>query len=288
MKKLSVALAVAPRALVLALSAALLSPAAWAQASAPAAAASNAVITTVNGKIIPKSRVDELIKRSAGGNAPSRTPDLEKRAADQVVTEELFVQEAVRRGISTSKEYLDQIEVSRRDILARALFSEFRKTLVDEAEIKAEYEKTKAQTSGSPEYKARHILVPKEAEAKALIAQLKKGAKFEELAKKHSKDAGADKNGGDLDWAPAATYVAEFSAAMVKLKKGEYTSEPVKTQFGFHIIKLEDTRASQVPPLEAVRDQIVQSLEQKNFKPKFTAFRDELLKKSASDYKFSE
>ena len=284
MKKLSVA--VAPRALVLALSAALLSPAVWAQASAPSAS-SNAVLATVNGKAIPKSRVDDLLKRSTGGDPSRRTPDLEKRAADQIVTEELFVQEAVRRGISTSKEYLEQIETARRDILARELFSEFRKTLVSEDEIKAEYEQQKSQSSGS-EYKARHILVAKEAEAKALIAQLKKGAKFEELAKKHSKDAGADKSGGDLDWAPAAAYVTDFSAAMVKLKKGEYTSEPVKTQFGYHIIKLEDTRAGQMQPLEAVREQIVQRLEQKNFKPKFMAFRDELLKKSASDYKFSE
>ncbi len=127
--------------------------------------------------------------------------------------------------------------------------------------MQKEYDKFKAQASGT-EYKARHILVEKEDEAKAIVAQLKAGAKFEDLAKKSSKDPGSAPNGGDLDFASPASYVPEFSQAMVALKKGEYTETPVKTQFGYHIIKLEDTRAAQFPPLADVKPQIQQRLAQ--------------------------
>ena len=153
---------------------------------------------------------------------------------------------------------------------------------VSDADIQSEYDKFKAQATGT-EYKVRHILVEKEDEAKAILAQLKAGAKFEDLAKKNSKDPGSAQNGGELDFASPASYVPEFSQAMVALKKGEYTDAPVKTQFGYHIIKLEDTRDAQFPPLEEVKGQIQQRLTQQ----KVAAFRDEIRAKAKTDYKFS-
>ena len=128
---------------------------------------------------------------------------------------------------------------------------------------------------GDKEYRARHILVPTEEEAKAIIAKLKTGSKFEDLAKASSKD-GSAANGGDLDWASPASYVPEFSKAMVSLQKGAITEVPVKSQFGYHVIKLEDTRAAKVPGFEEVKQQVGESLQQR----KLQAFREELMKKA--------
>jgi peptidyl-prolyl cis-trans isomerase C len=145
---------------------------------------------------------------------------------------------------------------------------------VADADIKAEYDKFKAQ-AGDKEYHARHILVEKEDEAKAIIAKLKGGAKFEELAKQ-SKDPGSASNGGDLDWASPASFVKPFSDAMVGLEKGKITETPVKTQFGYHVIKLEDVRAAKVPTLEEIKPQIAESLQQK----KLQAYQQELRTKA--------
>ena len=175
------------------------------------------------------------------------------------------------------------MELARQSILIRELFENFKKkNPVSDAEAKAEYDKFKAQLSGT-EYRARHILVESEAEAKSLLAQLKAGAKFEDLAKKHSKDPGSGERGGDLDFAKADAYVPEFSQAMVKLKKGEMTETPVKTQFGWHIIKLEDERVAQFPEFEEVKAQIMQ----RGTQAKMAKFRDDLKAKAKTDYKFS-
>ena len=141
---------------------------------------------------------------------------------DKVVLDEIFVQEAEKRGLAASPDFKMQMELAREQILVQALLADFeKKNPVNDAEIKAEYDKIKAAQGSGTEYRARHILVEKEDEAKALIAQLKGGAKFEELAKKNSKDPGSGENGGDLDFATPSAYVPEFSQAMVKLKKGE-------------------------------------------------------------------
>jgi peptidyl-prolyl cis-trans isomerase C len=175
------------------------------------------------------------------------------------------------------------MEIARQNILVQALPADYeKKNTVSDADIKAEYDKFKAQASGT-EYRARHILVEKEEDAKSLIAQIKGGAKFEDLAKANSKDPGSGANGGDLDFAAPSAYVPEFSQAMVKLKKGEMTETPVKSQFGYHIIKLEDTRDAQFPPLEEVKGQIQQRLTQQ----KVAAFRDEIRAKAKTDYKFT-
>ncbi|HET7794301.1 MAG TPA: peptidylprolyl isomerase [Rhizobacter sp.] len=240
-------------------------------------------IAIVNGKPVPKARVDALLTQATKqGNQP-RTPELEAQVRDEVVLREMFMQEAEKRGLASSPDYKAQMELARQSILIRELFNDFnKKNTVTDAEVQAEYDKFKAQASGM-EYHARHILVEKEDEAKALIAQIKGGAKFEDLAKKASKDPGSGQNGGDLDWAAANSYVPEFAQAMQALKKGEMTQTPVKTQFGYHVILLEDTREAQFPSLDEVKPRIQQGLQQQ----KLAKFRDDIKAKAKTDYKFS-
>ena len=243
-------------------------------------------VAVVNGKPVPKARVDAIIsqvQKQAQQRNQQLPPDIDKLVRDKVVTDEILAQEAERRGLAASADFKSQMEIARQSILIGMLSTDLdKRTTVSDAEIQTEYDKFKAQSSGT-EYRARHILVEKEDDAKALVAQLKSGAKFEDLAKKNSKDPGSAENGGDLDFAAPSAYVPEFSQAMVKLKKGDYTDVPVKTQFGFHIIKLEDTREAKFPPLAEVKPQIQQRLAQQ----KAAAFRDELRAKAKTDYKFS-
>lgn len=247
--------------------------------AAGAAQAQN--IATVNGKAVPKARVDALIQQAQRAGQQVG-PEIQQQARDQVVLREIFVQEAEKQGVAASADYKVQMELARQSILIRELFDSYKKkNPVSDEEAKAEYDKFKAQAAGT-EFRARHILVEKEDEAKALIAQIKGGAKFEDLAKKNSKDTGSAENGGDLDFAKPENYVQEFSAAMVKLKKGEVTDAPVKSQFGYHIIKLEDTREAQFPPFDDVKGQIKQRLEQ----VKLQKYQEDLRAKAKTDYKF--
>ncbi|MEY4765673.1 MAG: hypothetical protein RI907_2346 [Pseudomonadota bacterium] len=246
-------------------------------------------IAVVNGKAVPKARVDamfEQISKQAppGQPAPQRTPDLEKKVRDEVVIREIFIQEAERRGLQKTKEYQSQMELARQSVLMRALIQDEEKKgqgANAEAEARAEYDKYKA-ANGDKEYRARHILVEKEEDAKALIEQIKGGAKFEELAKKNSKDTGSAENGGDLDWANPNNYVPEFAGALKSLEKGQMTDAPVKSQFGFHIIKLEDVRPTQFPPFDDVKGQLLQRIQQQ----RMLKFREELKAKAKTDYKF--
>ncbi len=244
-----------------------------------AAMAQNVAI--VNGKAVPKARVDALIKQ-AQRSGQQVGPEVQQQARDQVVLREIFAQEATRIGIAASADYREAMEIARQSILIRELFEDFRKkNPVTDDEAQVEYNKFKSQATGT-EYRARHILVEKEEEAKALIVQLKAGAKFDELAKKHSKDTGSGEKGGDLDFAKPDSYVPEFGKALVALKKGEMTETPVKSQFGFHIIKLEDTREAPFPAFEDVKGQLRQRLEQQ----KVQKYQEELRTKAKTDYKF--
>ena len=246
-------------------------------------AASAQNIAIVNGKAVPKARADLLLQQ-AQRSGQQLSPEMEAQAKEQVVLREIFAQEAEKRGIAAGADYKSQMELARQSILIRELFEDFKKkNPVSDADAKAEYDKFKAQSSGS-EYRARHILVEQEEEAKALIAQIKGGAKFEDLAKAKSKDPGSGQNGGDLDFAKSDSYVPEFSKAMVALKKGEMTEAPVKSQFGWHIIKLEDTREAQFPEFEAVKAQIVQRQQQM----KLQQYQEGLRKAAKTDYKFSQ
>jgi len=255
--------------------------------AAPLVSAQN--IAVVNGKAVPKARVDAMIDQilkspQQPGQPPmARTPDLEQKVKDEIVLREIYIQEAERLGLQRSSDYKTQMEFARQSILIRALFADAEKKLgTTEAEARAEYDRIKA-ANGDKEYRARHILVEKEEDAKALIAQIKGGAKFEDLAKKNSKDPGSAENGGDLDWANPGNYVPEFSAAMTKLQKGQVTDTPVKSQFGFHIIKLDDVRPVQFPAFEEVKDQIIQRQNQ----VKVAKYREDLKSKAKTDYTFS-
>jgi peptidyl-prolyl cis-trans isomerase C len=218
-------------------------------------------VAIVNGKAVPSSRVDAFVSQVQKSGRPVDA-DVRKQIREEVINREVFMQEAQRLGLDSGEDYRTQLELNRQGILIRALFEDFnKKNPVTDAEAKAEYDKI-VGARGGKEYRARHILVEKEDEAKAIIASLKKGGKFEDIAKKQSKDPGSGANGGDLDWANAGSYVKEFSDAMVKLNKGQTTDAPVKSQFGFHIIRLEDTRDAQVPPFEQVKAQVQQQLAQ--------------------------
>ena len=249
-------------------------------ATAGAASAQNVAI--VNGKAVPKARLDLLMQQATRGGQQPVTPELEARARDEVVLREVFAQEAEKRGVAAGVEYRNQMELARQTILIRELFADYqKKNPIGDAEAKAEYDKFKGQTTGT-EYRARHILVEKEDEAKSLLKQLIAGAKFDDLAKKHSTDKGSGANGGDLDFAKPDSYVPEFGTALVALKKGETTQTPVKSQFGFHIIKLEDTREAQFPPFEEVKPQVIQRLSQQ----KLQQYQEDLRKRAKTDYKF--
>ncbi len=233
--------------------------AALAFATAVPAFAQNAAI--VNNKPIPKQRIDDFVDALKAQGRPD-TPELRAAVRDELIARELFVQEAEKKGLARSPEVAKQLENVRQDLLIRAMIRDhLKKNPVTDAELADEYGKIKGQFGGK-EYKARHILVEQEADAKKIIEQLDKGAKFEELAKQ-SKDTGSAANGGDLDWNGPSTFVKEFSEAMVKLDKGKYTEQPVKTQFGYHVIRLDDVREQQPPPMDQVKPQLTQELERR-------------------------
>ncbi|RYF73648.1 MAG: peptidylprolyl isomerase [Comamonadaceae bacterium] len=237
------------------------------------ALAQNAAI--VNGKAVPKARMEQLSQQLAAAGRPV-TPEMQDQLREEVVMREVFMQEAQKKGLDASDEYKSQMELARQAVLIRQLFEDYRKTQpVTEDELKKAYNSLAEANSGS-EYRVRHILVETEDAAKKVIADLNKGAKFEDLAKKLSKDPGSGANGGDLDWTAPANLVPEFSAAMVKLKKGETTAAPVKTSFGFHVIRLDDTRKMDFPPLEQIKPELERQLQQQ----KLQAYQQELRSKA--------
>jgi peptidyl-prolyl cis-trans isomerase C len=239
-------------------------------------------VAVVNGKPIPQARLDTLenqIKQQAARMGRPVPPDVEKQLREELIAREIFAQEAEREGIPASPEYRDQLELMRQTVLINVLFANYIKQHpVSDADAKAEYDKfvkEMAAQTGGKEYKASHILVKTEDQAKDVIAQLKKGAKFEDLAKKYSQDPGSATKGGELGWASSKTYVPEFATALTKLNKGQTTDTPVKTQYGYHIIRLEDIRDTkpQTPPaFDAIKLQITQQLEQQ----KLAAFQKDL------------
>ncbi len=217
-------------------------------------------VAIVNNKPIPKTREDAWVKELVK-QGQQDSPELRKMVKERLIQNEILLQEAGKRGIPDKADVKFMLDVQRQNTLIQALLrDEMEKNPITDAQVQAEYDKQKSSV-GSKEYRARHILVEKQDEAVVIIEQLKKGTKFEELAKK-SKDTGSAANGGDLDWAAPDAYVQPFSEALMKLKKGETTEVPVQTQFGWHVIRLEDMRETQFPPLEQVAPQIRESLQQ--------------------------
>jgi peptidyl-prolyl cis-trans isomerase C len=256
-----------------------LSPLAQAQTPAPAAATpaaapavdANKPLAVVNGREIP-ALYGELVKREMAQGQPA-SPQLDARVRDSLINLELLSRAATDKGLDKEAHLAAMLDIRRKDMLAKAYLEDYVKAHpVTDAEIQAMYDKAKAEPV-EPEYRARHILVKTEAEAKKIIADLGKKAKFEDLAKKLSKDPGSAKNGGALDWSDRRAFVPEFSDALAGLKKGETTKAPVKTQFGYHIIRLDDTRQPKLPPLDAVRGEIVKQLQQARVRDAITAAR---------------
>jgi peptidyl-prolyl cis-trans isomerase C len=228
-------------------------------------------VAVVNDKPITRVTVDQFIQQLGQPD----TPELRDRIKEQLVEREVFLQEATKRGIPDRPDVKFQLDFVRKTAIIQNLFrDESKKHPITDAQVQAEYDKQKA-AQGEKEYHARHILVEKEDEAKDVIAQLNKGAKFEDLAKK-SKDPGSGSRGGDLGWAGPGAYVKPFSDAMVKLEKGKFTETPVQTQFGYHVILLEDVRETQFPGLDQVKSQITESIQNKQAQ----AFAEELKKKA--------
>ena len=232
--------------------------------ASPAAKATTAdpVAATVNGAPITQKAVDRMAKQGASSGRPD-TPETRKAVLDHLTLQAVIAQEAVKEGLDRSPDVIEQLDQIRQAVLANAYVQDYMKNHpVTDAMLQTEYDRIKATMIGT-EYKARHILVDKEADAKDIIARLKKdpGA-FAKLAMEKSKDQGSKANGGELGWFDPRRMVPEFSAALSKLEKGKFTLEPVKTQFGYHVILLEDSRPIQPPALEEVKPQLSQQLQQ--------------------------
>jgi peptidyl-prolyl cis-trans isomerase C len=231
--------------------------------------AKDAVAATVNGTPISESLVGMMLKQRTNLGRPA-DPESRKTFIDSLAMQLIISQEAVKKGLDKAPEVVNRIELGRQSVLVDAFVQDYVKNnAVSEDMLKAEYEKIKAQATGT-EYKARHILVEKEAEAKDIIARLKKNPEaFEALAKEKSKDRGSKDNGGDLGWFDPRGMVPEFGAAVAQLAKGKFTEEPVKSQFGYHVILLEDSRQQQVQPLEQIKPALMQQMQQQNLKKLF-------------------
>mgnify|MGYP003338388087 FL=1 len=204
--------------------------------------------------------VDTVVKQQVAQGAPDGD-QLRKAVTDRLVALELVTQEAERKGITRSAELRDQLDIARQEMILSAYMADYFKSRpITEATMRSEYDKVKAQRQGK-EYKVRHVLVDNESEAKNIIGQMEKGSKIEDFAKL-SKDPGSKERGGDLGWASPSTYVKPFADALGKLDKGAYTHEPVQSQFGWHVIQVEDVRTATFPPYEQVKPQIQNLLQQ--------------------------
>jgi peptidyl-prolyl cis-trans isomerase C len=236
-------------------------PAPAPKAKPAAKAAAKDSVATVNGVAVPGSRMQFMLEQQRQRGAP----DNEQTRAmlrDELVNREIVAQEAQKGGLAKSAEVQAQMDIARQEILVGAYLREWvKKHPVSDADVQKEYERAKAQ-SGEKEYRARHILVETEDQAKEIIADLKKGAKFDELARKSSKDTGSKERGGDLDWNVPAAFDRQFSDVMVTLDKGKYTEAPVQTRFGYHIIQLDDVRPIRFPALAEVKPRIQQQITQ--------------------------
>jgi len=218
-------------------------------------------VAVVNGQYIAKSTLAELEKEIAERGHGQTFP--KEKLIEELIQRELLVQDAIQKQLDKSAEVIAQLDSAKKTLLTQADVQNFIKANpVTDAEVKAEYDSKVAGKNGT-EYKARHILVKTEAEAKKLIAQLDKGADFAKLANKNSLDAKESQNGGDLGWFVAGQMVAPFSEAVEKLEKGKYTKTPVQTQFGWHVILREDSRAQTPPPLDTVKEQLMPYLQRK-------------------------
>ena len=231
------------------------------KSAAAAAASSGSGKVVVNGVTIPQSRIDAMNKELSAQGQPD-TDERKQAVKEELVNREVLAQAAARRGLDKNPDIAAQMEMAKQAVLVRALFEEeVKKNPITDAQLQQQYETFKG-SMGTNEYKVRHILVDKEDDAKAIIAELNKGGDFAKLAKEKSKDPGSKDNGGDLDWGPSARYVKPFADAVTGMQKGQTTAAPVKTDFGYHVIRLDDVRPLTVPPFAELKEQFRQRAQQ--------------------------
>ncbi len=219
-------------------------------------------LATVNGVAIPQAKMDIQLKALAA-RGQKDSPELRNAIKDSLITGAIIEQEATKKGLDKQADVQAEMEMARQAVLFRAYVQDYMKqNPVADADLKAEYDKFRASQS-QKEYKVRHILVKDEKTALDILDQLKKGAKFDKLAEKYSVDPGSKAKGGDLDWNAPGNFVKPFSDAMVKLEKGQISKEPVKSDFGFHVIKLDDSRSAKVPTFDELKPQISEFMQRK-------------------------
>ena len=227
-------------------------------AAKPAAPATGPV-ATVNGSAIPRTRM-EAVLRMQKERGVADSDQVRTQLREILINNELLNQEAARTGLAKKPEVQQQIDLTRNEVIANAMIQEhLRAHPVTAAELQKEYDRIKAQ-QGDKEYKVRHILLAKEDEAKAVIAEIKKGAKFEDVAQKKSLDEGTRPHGGELDWTVPGNLEKPFADAMVKLEKGKMSDTPVATRYGYHVVRVDDIRDVKFPELAQVRGQLEQRL----------------------------
>jgi peptidyl-prolyl cis-trans isomerase C len=230
-----------------------------AKAPAKPAASSSPTLATVNGVAIPRQRLEIVVKQQVARGATDNE-QLRAQVREALINNELLIQEANRSGVAKKAEVQQQIDLTRQEVIANAVVQEHLRTHpVSDAEVQKEYERARVLT-GDKEYRARHILVSSEDDAKGVLADLRKGAKFDEIAQKRSLDEGTRPKGGDLDWNVPSNFDKAFADAMVKLEKGKMTEAPVRSRFGFHVIQLDDVRPVNFPKLDQVKQQIQQRI----------------------------
>jgi len=220
-------------------------------------------IATVNGQAISEEQLNRFVTLLVEQGAQD-SPELREQVKQEMVHRLVAVQAAQKAGIDKRPAVEQELELARQGILVRALIADhLEKNPVTDEKIQAEYDKIKASQGDRQEYKVRHILVQEQKEAEDLLAQIKaKKITFEDAATQHSIDPGSGKNGGDLGWCPASNYVPEFAEAVEKLKKGATADAPVQTQFGWHIIRVEDERPVEFPALDDVKPQLEEMMRQ--------------------------
>jgi len=227
-------------------------------------AQSGSTLAKVNGVAIPQSRLEFIVKARTLQGQPD-SPETRKTLREDLITEEVIAQEALKKGLDKDPDFITQLEMARQTALVRSYQVDYIKNHpVSDEELRKEYEAVKAQM-GDKEYKAHHILVGSEAEAKDIIARIKKGEKLEKIAQEKSLDTGSKAKGGELEWSPAASYVQPFGEALTKLSKGQLTEQPVHTNFGYHVIRLDDVRPLKVPPFEEIKQNLAQRVLQRQF-----------------------
>ena len=228
--------------------------------SAPAFAQNKGAFATVNGQAIPQSVYDAFVAEQKAQGATDNA-ELQNAVKEELVRREILAQEAKKKGLDKKANIQGQVELAKQAVLIRAFLTDYVQAHpVSEAQLKAEYDLIK-NNLGTTEYKSRHVLVEKEEDAKAIIAKLDKGEKFADLAKQ-SKDPGSKDKGGELGWSSPNAYVKPFAEALGKLKKGEYTKTPVKSDFGYHVIQLDDSRPLNPPAFDQVKPQLQQRANQ--------------------------